>query len=409
MKQPKWFQQKLFSWYKVNGRKNLPWQHNINAYRVWVSEIMLQQTQVATVIPYFEKFMRHFPNIFVLTKASLDEVLNFWAGLGYYSRAKNLHRTAQIITEQYQGNFPSLFEELEKLPGIGKSTAGAILAFAYHKRAPILDGNVKRVLVRFHAIQTQLNHSKTLKQLWELSERYTPKKNIEHYTQAIMDLGSLVCTRTKPQCDKCPLHEACLAFLNHLQNQLPIKNNPLKISSKEIKMLMFQMFKKIFKVGVITESVKLEASEIEHLGKKCQKLIDRYFAGSLAIRAVDAGSCNGCELEIHALNNAFYDIERFGVHFVASPRHADVLLVTGPVSKHMEAALKTTYQCTPDPKYVIAMGSCAANGGEFGCSYASSGAVSNVIPVDCVIDGCPPTPLKLLEGILLFISSSRAK
>ncbi|MGR9086180.1 MAG: NADH-quinone oxidoreductase subunit B family protein [Gammaproteobacteria bacterium] len=164
---------------------------------------------------------------------------------------------------------------------------------------------------------------------------------------------------------------------------------------------MLRLFLKILKTGIVTEPVKApKDAELERLGIEIKRHIDRKFSGSIAIREVDAGSCNGCELEIHALNNPFYDIERFGIHFVASPRHADVLLVTGPVSRHMQAALLRTYEATPDPKWVIAAGDCAACGGEFGVSYASCGAVSNVIPVDAAIPGCPPTPLTLMKGLL---------
>ncbi|MDD5035624.1 MAG: NADH-quinone oxidoreductase subunit NuoB [Methylococcaceae bacterium] len=164
---------------------------------------------------------------------------------------------------------------------------------------------------------------------------------------------------------------------------------------------MIKLLSKTFRVGVVTEPVKAFGdAEMETLGAELKAVIDRRFNGSLAIRQVDAGSCNGCELEIHALNNPFYDIERFGVHFVASPRHADILLVTGPVSRHMQSALLTAYHATPDPKWVVAVGSCAADGGEFGISYASCGAVSNVLPVDLVIPGCPPTPLNLAKALL---------
>jgi len=170
---------------------------------------------------------------------------------------------------------------------------------------------------------------------------------------------------------------------------------------------MLQLYGKIFKTGVLTEKVPkpvpgiAEADEtIERLGGTLKTVVDKRFQGSLAIRQVDAGSCNGCELEIHALNNVYYDVERFGVHFVASPRHADILLVTGPVSRHMEAALRRTYEATADPKWVVAVGDCGACGGEFGVSYASCGAVSNVVPVDLAIPGCPPTPLALLQGLL---------
>ena len=162
---------------------------------------------------------------------------------------------------------------------------------------------------------------------------------------------------------------------------------------------MLRILNKIIKIGTVTENAPSD-HESEALGRQVQRHINRRFAGSLAIRQVDAGSCNGCELEIHALNNPYYDIERFGVHFVASPRHADALLVTGPVSRHMEHALRDTWMATPSPKFVIASGDCACDGGEFGISYASCGAVENVIPVDIRIPGCPPSPLELLKGIL---------
>ena len=167
---------------------------------------------------------------------------------------------------------------------------------------------------------------------------------------------------------------------------------------------MLRMFAKIVRTGIVTEPAP-DVADIDTLGIEVRRGIDRRFAGSLAIRQVDAGSCNGCELEIHALNNPYYAIERFGVHFVASPRHADVLLVTGPVSRHMEAALKRTYEATPAPKWVIAAGDCACSGGEFGVSYASCGAVANVIPVDVRIPGCPPSPQQLLTGLLALLRS----
>jgi Ni,Fe-hydrogenase III small subunit len=168
---------------------------------------------------------------------------------------------------------------------------------------------------------------------------------------------------------------------------------------------MLRLFKKILTTGIVTERIQPpKDDELEQLGLEIKRRIDRKFSGSIAIREVDAGSCNGCELEIHALNNPYYDIERFGIHFVASPRHADVLLVTGPVSRHMQTALLRTYQATPDPKWVIAVGDCAVCGGEFGQSYASCGAVSNVIPVDLTIPGCPPSPVVLMKGLLALIS-----
>jgi Ni,Fe-hydrogenase III small subunit len=168
---------------------------------------------------------------------------------------------------------------------------------------------------------------------------------------------------------------------------------------------MKSILPKIARIGVVTEPARpYSDTESQGAGLELRTVIDRRFRGSLAIRQVDAGSCNGCELEIHALNNAFYDLERYGVHFVASPRHADLLLVTGPVSRHMQHALKATYEATPDPKWVIAVGTCGVDGGEFGVSYASLGAIENVIPVDAVIPGCPPTPLMLLRGLLAFLT-----
>lgn len=163
---------------------------------------------------------------------------------------------------------------------------------------------------------------------------------------------------------------------------------------------MLRIFNKIRKIGVITEPTPGADASFEAVGERLRTRVGELFSGSLAIRAVDAGSCNGCELEIHALNNAYYGIERFGVHFVASPRHADLLLVTGPVSRHMEEALRRVYDATPDPKLVLAVGDCGAHGGEFGCSYASLGGVGNVIPVDGIVHGCPPTPAALMHAIL---------
>jgi len=168
---------------------------------------------------------------------------------------------------------------------------------------------------------------------------------------------------------------------------------------------MFHLYKTILKTGKLTEKLP-DDGPVAELGAACQREIARRFSGSLAIRMIDAGSCNGCELEMHAVNNGFYDIERFGIHFVASPRHADLLLVTGPVSRHMQEALQRTYNATPAPKLVVAMGDCAKDGGEFGASYACCGGVAQVLPVDAVIPGCPPTPLQLLQGLLQLLQKS---
>jgi Ni,Fe-hydrogenase III small subunit len=173
---------------------------------------------------------------------------------------------------------------------------------------------------------------------------------------------------------------------------------------------MFRILKQSFRTGVVTETAPAhDDAELERLGVEARRYIDERFGGSLAIRHVDAGSCNGCELEIHALDNPVYDVERFGIHVVASPRHADVLLVTGPVSRHMETALRRTWRATPSPKFVIAAGTCACDGGEIGISYASCGAIENVIPVDIKIPGCPPAPIDLLKGLLGAITASRRR
>lgn len=205
------FSEAVLHWFDDHGRNNLPWQKNKTPYRVWLSEIMLQQTQVATVIPYFERFVERFPKIQNLAKASQDEVLHLWTGLGYYSRARNLHKAAIMVIEQYKGRFPKSIEGLETLPGVGRSTAGAIASVSMDIRAPILDGNVKRVLCRFHAIVGWPGSSSVSQRLWEIAERYTPNQRVGDYTQAIMDLGATLCTRSKPQCGLCPLQPQCKA------------------------------------------------------------------------------------------------------------------------------------------------------------------------------------------------------
>lgn len=214
------FQHDVLVWFDRFGRKNLPWQTNISPYRVWVSEIMLQQTQVTTVIPYFNTFMLHFPAIEDLAAAPVDKVLQLWSGLGYYARARNLHKTAQIIVESGH-QFPDQLEQIIALPGIGQSTAGAILSIAFKKSQPILDGNVKRVLARFHAISGWTGDSRINKELWQLTSLYTPIERVADYTQAMMDLGATVCTRTKPKCLQCPLQQDCVAYLEDKTGILP--------------------------------------------------------------------------------------------------------------------------------------------------------------------------------------------
>ena len=211
----------LLSWWDEHGRHDLPWQQNINAYRVWVSEIMLQQTQVATVARYFRRFMVSFPEVQSLAAASEDAVLHHWSGLGYYSRARNLHAAARQIVSMHDGNLPPDFEALLALPGIGRSTAGAILAIAFGQRQPILDGNVRRVLARYAGIEGWPGTNANLKGLWQLADACTPSARVANYTQAIRDLGATLCSRSRPRCAECPLQPDCIAFASGKVAEIP--------------------------------------------------------------------------------------------------------------------------------------------------------------------------------------------
>jgi A/G-specific adenine glycosylase len=215
------FSQRLLKWFAIHGRHTLPWQHNPTPYRVWVSEVMLQQTQVTTVIPYYQRFMERFPSPQSLASAPIDEVLHLWTGLGYYARARNLQACAKVLVENYRGEFPETLEEAMALPGIGRSTAGAILALAGGQRHPILDGNVKRVLARVFAIAGDPSAKQVLAALWAQSEACTPIEQVGAYTQAIMDLGATVCTRTRPVCTVCPVSSGCIAALEARQTEFP--------------------------------------------------------------------------------------------------------------------------------------------------------------------------------------------
>lgn len=236
------FQTHLLRWFDKYGRKNLPWQQEKTPYRVWISEIMLQQTQVTTVVSYFTRFIQRFPNIYALADANEDEVLHLWTGLGYYSRARNLHKTAKQIVAQCQGDFPDNLCELQKLPGIGPSTAGAILALAFNQPQPILDGNVKRVLSRVCGIREPINEKKTEVKLWEQAKYFTPKKRTADYTQAIMDLGAMICTPHNPSCLVCPFKTDCIAYEHNLVKDVPnkIKKLPLPIKSATFIILLNQ-------------------------------------------------------------------------------------------------------------------------------------------------------------------------
>ncbi len=212
---------RLLDWYDCHGRTELPWKRSPSPYGVWVSEIMLQQTQVTTVIPYYQRFMARFPDVNALANAELDEVLHLWSGLGYYARARNLHRAARKVRDEHQGAFPETLDALTALPSVGRSTAGAVLALACGQRQPILDGNVKRVLSRLHALDGWPGQAAVLRELWTLSECHTPTQRVADYTQAIMDLGATVCTRHHPRCPDCPLRADCVACAKGNQERYP--------------------------------------------------------------------------------------------------------------------------------------------------------------------------------------------
>jgi A/G-specific adenine glycosylase len=229
--------QRLIDWHAVHGRHHLPWQQDRSPYRVWVSEIMLQQTQVAAVIPYYERFMHRFPDVRVLADAPVDEVLHLWSGLGYYARARNLHRAAAHIRDACGGAFPESFEAVAALPGIGRSTAGAILALSRDQRFAILDGNVRRVLARYFGESAPRGRALE-ERLWELSERCTPHARVADYTQAIMDLGATVCLRRRPLCAQCPLTEGCFAQRTGRQHELPAARRARARSARHVFMLV---------------------------------------------------------------------------------------------------------------------------------------------------------------------------
>lgn len=217
------FSDAILKWYESFGRKTLPWQQNKTAYTVWLSEIMLQQTQVTTVIPYFHRFLARFPTVTELANAHQDEVLHLWTGLGYYARARNLHKAAQIVEQEYHGEFPTNIEQMNALPGIGRSTAAAILSSVYKQPHAILDGNVKRTLARCFAVEGWPGQKPVENTLWAIAEKHTPKNDVDQYNQAMMDMGAIVCTRSKPKCDLCPVSKHCQAKAQQRQLEFPGK------------------------------------------------------------------------------------------------------------------------------------------------------------------------------------------
>ena len=234
------FAQRLLGWFSVHGRHTLPWQLSPTPYRVWISEVMLQQTQVATVIPYYQRFMTRFPDIDALAAAPLDEVLHLWTGLGYYARARNLSACAKILVAQHGGVFPNQIHDVVALPGIGRSTAGAILALSRGIRHPILDGNAKRVLARVFGIAGDPGSKTVLAALWSQADACTPHQEVAAYTQAIMDLGATLCTRARPACPRCPMNTHCIAALEARQQELPGRKLRRNRPSREATLLIAQ-------------------------------------------------------------------------------------------------------------------------------------------------------------------------
>lgn len=231
---------RVLDWFDRHGRKDLPWQRDITPYRVWLSEIMLQQTQVATVIPYFQRFTAELPTVEDLAAAPVDRVLHLWTGLGYYARARNLHRAARVVVNELGGHFPDTVDGLSQLPGIGRSTAGAIVSIAFRQRAPILDGNVKRVLARHRAVAGWPGNSTVLEQLWHISEEVTPQVRVADYTQAIMDLGATLCTRSRPRCHDCPVQTDCQALANDTIASYPGRKTRKELPVRKSLLLVFR-------------------------------------------------------------------------------------------------------------------------------------------------------------------------
>lgn len=234
------FSNSIIAWQKQHGRHDLPWQNTTDPYAIWVSEIMLQQTQVSAVIDYYQKFMARFPNIASLANASQEEVLQYWSGLGYYSRARNLHHAAQQILDDFGGVFPRDFDAILSLAGIGRSTAAAISSFAFSIAQPILDGNVKRVFSRYFLVEGWPSTPKVENQLWQIAEQYMPKVGIVAYIQGLMDLGASICTRSKPKCFECPLNIGCRAYVENRVADLPTPKPRKPLPQKETTMLLVQ-------------------------------------------------------------------------------------------------------------------------------------------------------------------------
>ena len=310
------FADRVLTWYDDHGRKNLPWQEDRDPYRIWVSEIMLQQTQVQTVIPYFAKFTQSFPTVVNLADAPIDDVLHHWSGLGYYARARNLHRAAQIVRDEHGGEFPRTLEEVEALPGIGRSTAGAILSLAFDRRHAILDGNVKRVLARHKAIEGWPGRTAVATALWAIAEEHTPDSRVAAYTQAIMDLGATLCTRSSPACERCPVSSDCEALLDGEVSRFPGKKPKKEKPRRETTMVM----------AVVDGAVYLERRPASGIWGGLWSLpevedLDAWCDRELSARAIDVESWGTLR---HSFSHYDLDISPIVVHLdVESSKVAD--------------------------------------------------------------------------------------
>jgi A/G-specific adenine glycosylase len=289
------FASRLVAWQRRHGRHDLPWQRVRDPYAIWVAEIMLQQTQVATVIPYYMRFMMRFPGVVSLAHAPLDDVLALWSGLGYYSRARNLHRSARAVVEDHGGAFPRGAAALEALPGIGRSTAAAIAAFAWGERRAVLDGNVKRVLARCFGIEGFPGDREPEDALWKLADSLLPRRGIETYTQGLMDLGAMVCTRARPRCDACPMQESCVALREGRVKELPSPRPRMRIPKRETMMLLLVrrgevLLEKRPPAGVWGGLWCLpEASLEDDLTELCRRRYGARLADSVALPALEHG------------------------------------------------------------------------------------------------------------------------
>ncbi|SMG42837.1 A/G-specific DNA-adenine glycosylase [Marivirga sericea] len=238
------FSNRLISWYKINKR-DLPWRNTSDPYKIWLSEIILQQTRVNQGLPYFDKFVSHYPTVYALANAPEDQVMRLWQGLGYYSRARNLHECAKSIVNDYDGKFPKSYQELQKLKGIGKYTAAAIASFAFDESVPVVDGNVFRVLARYFDISDDIAQPKSFGTFFNIASEIIPKDEASNFNQAIMELGATICTPKKFDCENCPLSEDCIARIQHRQSELPIKKKKIKIKNRYLYYLIWQKDEKL--------------------------------------------------------------------------------------------------------------------------------------------------------------------